>query len=120
MNNGVKQFAIETGSGNNSSVNAMTLITLPTKCKETNCTSLRRNAIKNYFLKKTEADNPREFWNAYRPFMYSWTSKQANDILLKEQNTVIRDKQQIADTFNDHFVNIANGAPEINEHDFNQ
>ena len=37
-----------------------------------------------YFLEKTEADNPCEFWNAYRPFMHSWKSKQANDILLKE------------------------------------
>ena len=88
------------------------------KVQRNKCTSLRRNAIKNYFLKKTEADNPCEFWNAYRPFMHSRKSKQANDILLKEQNAVISDKQQIADTFNDHFVNIANGAPEINEHDF--
>lgn len=48
--------------------------------------------------------------------MHSWNSKQANDILLKEQNAVISDKQQIADIFKDHFVNIANGAPEINEH----
>ena len=88
------------------------------KVQRNKCTSLRRNAIKNYFLKKTEADNPREFWNAYRPFMHLRKYKQANDILLKEQITVIRDKQQIADTFNDHFVNIANGAPEINEHDF--
>jgi len=52
--------------------------------------------------------------------MHSRKSKQANDILLKEQNTVISDKQQIADTFNDHFVNIAIGAPEINEHDFGE
>jgi len=65
------------------------------KVQRNKCTSLRRKAIKNYFLKKTKADNPREFWNAYRPFIHSRKSKQAKDILLKEQNTVISDKQQI-------------------------
>lgn len=55
------------------------------KVQRNKCTSLRRKAIKNYFVKKTEADNPREFWNANRPLMHSRKSKRANDILLKEQ-----------------------------------
>ncbi len=90
------------------------------KAQRNKCTSLRRKAIKDYFLKKTEADNPREFWNAYRPSMRSRKTKQANVILLKENDTVISDKQQIAEIFNDHFVHIANGAPDINVHDFGE
>lgn len=55
-----------------------------------------------------------------RPFMHSRKTKQANKILLRENDSVISDKQQVADIFNDHFVHIANGAPEINVHDFGE
>jgi len=52
--------------------------------------------------------------------MHSRKTKQANKILLRENDSVISDKQQIADIFNDHFVHIAKGAPEINVRDFGE
>ncbi len=52
--------------------------------------------------------------------MHSRKTKQASDILLKENDTVINNKQQIADIFSDDFVHIANGAPEIDVHDFGE
>ena len=79
------------------------------------CTSLRRKAIKTFFDKKSESENPREFWDTYRPFLYSRKSTQANDIILKENDVVITDKKQIAELFNSYFVNIADGVPEITE-----
>ena len=39
-----------------------------------------RNAIKEYFLNKSETEKPIEFWNTYQ----SKKSRQANDILLKK------------------------------------
>ena len=56
-------------------------------------------AIKEHFVKKSsEPENPREFWNAYRPFLHGKT-KQANDIIITENNVVIRDKREIAELF---------------------
>ena len=49
-------------------------------------------SIKEHFEKKSsEPENPREFWNAYRLFLHGKT-KQANDIITKENNVVISDK----------------------------
>ena len=60
------------------------------------CTSLRRKAIKTFFDKKSESENPREFWDTYRPFLHSRKSTQANDIILKEHDVVVTDKKQMA------------------------
>ena len=79
------------------------------------CTSLRRKAIKTFFDKKSESENPREFWDTYRPFLHSRKSTQANDIILKEHDVVITDKKQMAELFNSYFANIADGVPEITE-----
>ena len=74
------------------------------------CTSLRRKAIKEHFVKKSsKPENPREFWNAYRPFLHGKT-KQANDIIIKENNVVINDKREIAELFNAHFIQIADSV----------
>ena len=70
------------------------------------CTRLRRKAIKDFFRKKNEENSPREFWNVYRPFLHS-KSKQANDIFIKENDVVINQKKDIAEIFNNYFVNIA-------------
>ena len=45
-------------------------------------------------------------------------TKQTNDIISKENDTVISDKKQIAELFNTHFIQqIADRAPEISEVD---
>ena len=90
------------------------------KCQRNKCTSLRRKAIREHVRRKSlESENPREFWSAYRPFLNSKT-KQANDIILKEDNMVINDKKEIADLFNNYFVQIADCAAQVNEVDYGQ
>ena len=70
------------------------------------CTSLRRKAIKEHFVKKlSEPENKREFWNSYRPFLHCKT-KQANDIIITENNAVMSDKREIAELFNAHFIQL--------------
>ena len=90
------------------------------KRQRNRCTSLRLKAIREYFRRKSsESENPREFWSAYRPFLNSKT-KQANDIILKEDNIVISDKKKIADLFNNYFVQIADCAAQVREVDYGQ
>ena len=53
---------------------------------------------KRTLQKKSESgrENPREFWDTYRPILNSKT-KQANDIVLKENEVPITNKKQIAE-----------------------
>jgi len=84
------------------------------------CTSLRRKAIKEHFLKKsTSSDNPREFWNAYRPFLHGKT-KQAKDNILEENNVVMTEKSSVADLFNNNFLQATNSVAQINDSDYGQ
>ena len=64
------------------------------KTQRNTCTSLRRKAIKRHFVKKsTEPDNPREFWFTFRSFLHT-KSRQANDIILKEEDRIITDTKK--------------------------
>jgi hypothetical protein len=45
-------------------------------------------------------------------------SKQANDIFIKENDVVINEKREIAEIFNNYFVNIADGLVDNREHDY--
>ena len=90
------------------------------KSQRNTCTSLRRKAIKQHFLKKSaETVNPQEFWSTFRPFLHTKT-KQANDIVLNENDKIINDKKEIAELFNDHFVHITDGVPMIRENDYGE
>ena len=90
------------------------------KIQRNMCTSLRRKAIKEHFVKtSSEPENPREFWNAYRPFLHGKT-KQANDIITNENNVVINDKREIAELFNAHFIQIADSVPLMKETNYGQ
>ena len=74
--------------------------------------------MKDHFVKKSsEPDNPREFWNAYRPFLHGKT-KQANDIIIKENNVIINTKKEVAELFNAHFIQIADSVPLMKETDY--
>ena len=70
------------------------------------CTSLRRKSIISYFRKKSLAQDqdPRHFWTTFSPFLHPCKSQQTNNILLRENERVITDKQSIANIFNNHFV----------------
>ena len=84
------------------------------KIQPNKCTALRRKAIKEYFLKtSTEPEHPQEFWNAYRPFLHEKT-KQANDIVLKDNGAVIFGRQQrvkIGDTVS-AWSDVKRGVPQ--------
>ena len=88
------------------------------KKQRNKCTSIRHKAIKDHFKNKSETDNPSVFWETYRPFTYSKSSKQANDITLIENNMVITDKKELAELFNNYFVHIIDDVQDITGHNF--
>lgn len=84
------------------------------------CTSLRRKAIKGYFTKRSEeiSQDPRNFWNTFRPFLHRRKSFKANDIILKENECIMTGKSEIANVFNDYFRNIAGHIDSPSEVDY--
>ena len=50
------------------------------KLQRNRCSLLRRKAIRNFFAKSSEAENPRD-WNEYRPFLHSKKHQHPNDII---------------------------------------
>ena len=68
--------------------------------------ALRKNSIRNYFLKRCEKPN-REFWKTISPFITEKKSKGNGTITLNENNTLITDPSKVSEIFNDHFVNVA-------------
>lgn len=68
--------------------------------------------------KLSKSENPREFWNAYRPFLHGKT-KQAIDIIT-ENNDFIGDKGEIAELFIGHFIQIADCVLLMKETDYGQ
>ena len=53
-----------------------------------------------------------DFWTTFSPFLHSRKSQQTNNILLRENEQVITDKQSIANIFNRHFVNVTSDIEE--------
>ena len=83
------------------------------KTQRISCICLRQHFVK----KSTEPDNPREFWNVYRPFLYCRT-KQTNDIILWENGVVVSDTKEIDERSNERFIQIAVSAEVIKKQDY--
>ena len=71
--------------------------------------AMRRESVKRHFehLCETRSGKPREFWNFLRPLMHMKNRAPNDYITLKENNKIIRDQVQVADTLNEYFTNIA-------------
>ena len=85
--------------------------------KQRNLTvKLRRKAIASHFrnVTKDANKNPREFWKTFKPFLHTKGSKSTNDIVLKENGIIIKERSQVAQTFNDYFVNICSTNELVN------
>ena len=78
---------------------------------------MRRKSVVDYFdrLCVSHAGNPREFWRAVRPFMHAKKSAPEQCITLKDQERVIRDQNQVAETMNEYSTNITKDL-KLDEH----
>ena len=47
------------------------------------------------------------FWKTVKPFISNKTNRNEFNIILIENNNVIKDRKNVADTLNEYFINIA-------------
>ena len=69
---------------------------------------MRRKAVQNHFktLCKEKYADQRKFWNTIRPYINSRKKKNNSRIVLKENDQIMREPREVAETFNDFFSNI--------------
>ena len=70
--------------------------------------SMRRKAVQNHFktLCKEKYADQRKFWNTIRPYINSRKKKKNSSIVLKENDQIMREPHEVAETLNDFFSNI--------------
>ena len=79
------------------------------KKQRNKCVKIRRKSIKRYMDKVSEKgmETNKSFWNFIKPFMTNKGMVASNDITLIEGKNVITDEYEISQTFNKHYINIA-------------
>lgn len=70
--------------------------------------SMRRKAVQDHFktLYKEKYADQRKFWNTIRLYINSCKKKNNSRILLKENDRIMREPREVAETLNDFFSNI--------------
>ena len=70
--------------------------------------SMKRKAVQNHFktLCKENYADQRKFWNTIRPYINSRKKKKNSRIVLKENDQIMREPREVAETLNDFFSNI--------------
>ena len=78
------------------------------KTQRSKCVSLRRKCIKSYFRDVTKKGlfTNKSFWNFVKPFLTNKSCHTQNDIMLIDNGKVIVEERDLAETFNDHYINI--------------
>ena len=79
------------------------------KKQRNKCVKIRRKSIKRYMDKISEKgiQTNKSFWNFIKPFMTNKGMIASNNITLIEGKNVITDEYEISQTFNKHYINIA-------------
>ena len=67
--------------------------------------SIRRRAVQENFTKlcKEKFTDQRKFWSTIRPFIHTRKQKNNNHIILKDNDKIIRDQREVAETLNEFF-----------------
>ena len=68
--------------------------------------TMRRKSVIHHFnqLCINSTGRPKEFWNTLCPLMHSKRSPPNGYITFKENNTIIKDQNLVADTLNSYFT----------------
>jgi hypothetical protein len=71
-------------------------------------TKIKRSSIKVYCYERC-AGGPKskDFWSTIKPFLSKGTTSNANTIILQEGNNMVTDQTEVAEIFNDYYVNVA-------------
>ena len=70
--------------------------------------SIRRRAVQEHSKKlcKEKFTDQRKFWSTIQPFIHARKQKNNNHIILKDNDKIIRDQREVAETLNEFFSNI--------------
>ena len=71
--------------------------------------SMRRKAVQEHFRKVCEdrGGNQRKFWSTIKPYLNSRKSTNDSRIVLKDNDMIIKDPQEVAETLNNFFTSAA-------------
>ena len=71
------------------------------------CIKILRNVKKEYLsnLNVKDVTDTRKFWSRVKPF-FSDTSKTVNNIILSDNDKMLKDEKKVAKTLNDYFTNL--------------
>ena len=87
------------------------------KTQRTKVNKLKRQSIKIYFEKHCNniTKDTTNFWSSVKPYFTDKSSKSCQNIVLFENDKIVNDQTQVANIFNDHFIDIADhlSEPEI-------
>ena len=69
---------------------------------------LKKKSLNNYFIERcTGGCNTADFWKTIKPYLSKTSCKGQNSIVLKEIDKIVTNEKEVADIFNDFFVNVA-------------
>ena len=73
------------------------------------CVKLRWKAVKQYFVNKCQSGitSNKNFSKTAKPSISNKTSRVKSDIILIENNNIIKDSENVANTLNEYFINIS-------------
>jgi hypothetical protein len=72
------------------------------------CTNLRRRAVKDYFKEKCDGKSgSKDFWSTVKPFLTNKGINTQTDFTLCHDDKIITNKTEVANIFNNYYVNIA-------------
>ena len=69
---------------------------------------MKRKSMNKYFIDRCVGGcKSADFWPTIKPFLTNKGNKISKDVILKENNSLINDQNQICEVFNDFFINVA-------------
>ena len=70
--------------------------------------SMKRKSMNKYFIDRCVGGcKSADFWPTIKPLLTNKGNKISKDVILKENNSLINDQNQICEVFNDFFINVA-------------
>ena len=69
---------------------------------------IKRKSIREYFIERcVGGPKQKDFWPTIKPFITNKGSYFENNIILTDDDRIINDQNEVAETFNEFFVNVA-------------
>ena len=71
-------------------------------------TKIRRKSVKTYFIERcTGGCKSKDFWSTIKPFITNKGTITKKNTIIEENNVLVTDQKEIAEIFNDYYVNVA-------------